>query len=149
LERYAEKEVVSIWFCDSPDFDSTTRSGVPMMDLTNLKLVENVLGLLSVFETTTRRPSRITPAPDEKSIWNRAGKQKSIPLLWHIQPFYPHKQESISIPRTLSERDYSVDANYIFSVIKVFKPQKIFATSERVFKILKSLGIASKKLAIK
>lgn len=65
----------------------------------------------------------------------------SVPLLWNICPFHPHKERNIMSNRTPKKKEIERGVNYFLELLDIFDIQHIGCIGKKSFNTIKSMGL--------
>jgi|GEM_PF-3845208 len=143
LDSYINSHADVLWVYDSADYFSAKLSGVPLMGPNSFTQVETIFGITLHFENAIKNSSLLDIPKSRSHIWNQLSKQKELPLIWNVLPFYPHKKGDISVRRTPSNEEYLKYSGFIHNVIEIFKPKSVLAVGTKTKVALDLLDIKS------
>ena len=82
--------------------------------------------------------SASTVWPKLKDWYNTHG---SVPLLWNICPFHPHKKENIMSNRTPRKKEIERGIKYFLELVDIFEIRHIGCIGRKSFDTIKTMGL--------
>lgn len=82
--------------------------------------------------------SASTVWPKLKDWYNTHG---SVPLLWNICPFHPHKKENIMSNRTPRKEEIERGIKYFLELVDIFEIRHIGCIGRKSFDTIKTMGL--------
>lgn len=119
-----------------PSFSEAKRSGVPLMNGTNLKQVEGALSAEQHFEKTTKSRSKTENSLLATIVREVMDDLNINPLLWPTIPFYTFGDDAMENERKPSLEEIEKYKWFLFKIIDIYKPKKIIAIGKDTEEIL-------------
>lgn len=74
-------------------------------------------------------------------VWEEIIKQKTLPLLWNIFPFHPHKENNLKSNRTPNLEELEFGLTILKKLLYIFNIEKIIAIGRKAEEHIKELNI--------
>jgi uracil-DNA glycosylase len=138
LIRMQELKPVSLWLGEALGYRGGRRTGLPFTDESNLLNLGRLYQLKTVQKTTKGVPVTERTAT---SIWNALDKLPSLPFLWNIVPFHPHKSSLELSNRSPTQVEITLSQEFLQTIVDSFEFSKIITVGRKAARVLESLDI--------
>ncbi|MHA2170350.1 MAG: uracil-DNA glycosylase [Candidatus Kariarchaeaceae archaeon] len=139
LNRMQELKPVTLWLGEALGYRGGRRTGLPFTDESNLLELGRLYQLKTVQKTTMGVPVAERTAT---SIWNTLNKLPSLPFLWNIVPFHPHKPSRELSNRSPTRVEITLSQEFLQTIVDSFEFSKIITVGRKAAQVLEKQDIS-------
>lgn len=140
-------KIKSLFIDISPGYKNCAVTGIPITN--EFILFNNQSGCpLFGYKYGYKKNNNCNTLPDISTtlFWTDVNKIDKAPLLWNCYPFHSHLKFDSQSNKMPSKSELQFGINYLFSIIEIFKPERIYALGKTVSDHLNELSIKHIKL---
>ncbi len=155
LQRHNLDKYLSYMFKNAPDtilvgeapgYNGCRLTGVPFTseDIVFHGVCDGqMLGIHCGYKASSKKPKKEQSA---SAMWSVLQEFDQLPLLWNAFPFHPHYPDKTMTNRKPNAKELEVGKKYLFTLIHIFRIERVVAVGNVASDILDRMGIAHSKV---